>query len=242
MKTFKQMMSWSRCIKLRSTAAAVVTLLTLVVWVQPTISKDRSGQPFKYLPISGDIIFQRSKSPLGPAIEIATGSYVTHVGITMEDNDTMFVYEAVGPVRKIPLNDWIRLGVDEQICVKRLTRAKDLLSNEVIEKIRREFIRYEGREYDLQFEWSDDRLYCSEFVYKVLKRAAGLELGRFQRFGEFKLDDPTVQFWIETYFPKGPDLDEKVISPVSIYQDTALVTVFSTFGWRSEVAEKPAGN
>jgi hypothetical protein len=63
----------------------------------------------------------------------------------------------------------------------------------------------------------------------MFKRGAGIQLGRIERFGDFNLDDELVQFWINTYFPRGPNLKEKVVTPVSILSDTTLVTVFSNY-------------
>ena len=34
-----------------------------------------------------------------------------------------------------------------------------------------------GRPYDLTFDWSHDRMYCSELVYKVYDRALGIKIG-----------------------------------------------------------------
>ena len=66
-------------------------------------------------------------------------------------------------------------------------------------------------------------------MYKIFKSGAGIELGKIERFGDFNLEHPTVKFWIDMYFPDGPNLDEKTVSPVSIYQDTMLVTVYTTY-------------
>ncbi len=206
-----------------------VILLLLLSITNLASAVERRNQPYKYQPWNGDIVFQTSKSQLGPAIEAATGSKITHCGVTFRENDTMFVYEAVGPVRKVPLSDWIHFGVNDRLIVKRLRNVKDTLSPKVIEKMLKIYREFEGRDYDINFEWSDDKMYCSELVYKMFKRGAGIELGRFEQFGDFHLDNPLVQFWIKQYFPKGPNLKEKVVSPVSILNDTSLVTIYSNY-------------
>lgn len=193
-------------------------------------AKDRDAGPrYGFNPRNGDLVFQSTKSQLGPAIEIATGSSITHVGMILIDNDSAFVYEAVGPVRRIPLMEWIDLGVENKFCVKRLRNAGDILTPDILQKMRGVFSEWEGRDYDLQFQWSDDRFYCSELVHKIYERGAGMKLGETEEFGDFRLDHPVVQYWISMYFPDGPDLDERVVSPVSIYNDTSLVTILSRY-------------
>src|ERR1700704_3260231 len=50
-----------------------------------------------------------------------------------------------------------------------------------------------GRPYDLTFDWSDERMYCSELVYKVYDRALGINIEDLQRVGDFDLTDAVVQ-------------------------------------------------
>ncbi len=207
-----------------------ILILAVIAVAPQTFAKDRRDDiQLEFKPEDGDIVFQTSPSQLGPALEIATGSKITHVGILIEDNDTLFVYEAVGPVRKITLKEWITIGVDSSYCVRRLKHADSLLTPKKLEKMRKVFSKLEGRHYDVQFEWSDDRLYCSELVYKMFDKGAKIKLGEIEKFGDMKLDDPLVQFWIGKYFPDGPNLDEKIVTPVSIYDDSSLVTIYTNY-------------
>jgi hypothetical protein len=52
--------------------------------------------------------------------------------------------------------------------------------------------RYLGQPYDLTFDWSDDRMYCSELVYKIYDRALGIKIGSLQRVRDFDLTDAAV--------------------------------------------------
>lgn len=214
--------------RLRLTAAIIAALAILIA--STAGAKDRGDGPqFDFLPQNGDLVFQTSKSQLGPALEIATGSVITHVGVIFIDSDTVFVYEAVGPVRRVPLERWIGLGVDRMFCVKRLKNGDEVLTPDALKKMQKVFSKLEGRDYDVRFEWSDDRLYCSELVHKMYRKGADIELGRIKKFGDLKLDDPLVKFWINMYFPGGPNLEEKVVSPVSIFSDTLLVSIYSDY-------------
>ena len=47
--------------------------------------------------------------------------------------------------------------------------------------------KYNGKNYDIYFEWSDDRIYCSELVWKMYKEATGIEIGEIQKLSDFDL-------------------------------------------------------
>jgi len=51
---------------------------------------------------------------------------------------------------------------------------------------------FEGKPYDLYFEWSDERIYCSELVWKLYKFLTGLRIGELNRLKEFDLTRPEV--------------------------------------------------
>ena len=53
--------------------------------------------------------------------------------------------------------------------------------------------RFQGKPYDLSFEWSDDRIYCSELAWKIYDRGLGLRVGRLQKLRDFDLSDPAVR-------------------------------------------------
>jgi len=52
---------------------------------------------------SGDIIFQTSKSSQSIAIQRATKSKYSHMGIIYKEGKNTYVYEAVQPVKLTPL-------------------------------------------------------------------------------------------------------------------------------------------
>src|SRR5262249_29023973 len=83
----------------------------------------------------GDIIFQVSRSSQSLAIQLATKSPYSHMGLIQKDGSHYFVYEAVQPVKRTPLEDWIRRGEGGHYVVKRLKEADRLLTPEVLAKI-----------------------------------------------------------------------------------------------------------
>ena len=91
--------------------------------------------------------------------------------------------------------------------------------------MRREAARFAGRDYDLTFEWSNDRLYCSELIWKIYDRALGIRLGNLQRLGDFDLSAPAVREKLAERYGATPPLDEPVISPAAIFDSPLLVRV-----------------
>ncbi len=170
----------------------------------------------------GDLIFHTSRSAQSLAIQQATGSRYSHMGVVVWRNGKPFVFEAVKTVRLTPLTAWIARGEGGHFVAKRLRQPLDAASRV---KLLRTAATFAGRPYDLTFEWSDARIYCSELVWKLYDRALGIRIGALQRLREFKLDDPAVRRkLVERYGNKIP-LDEPVISPAAMADSDLLVDV-----------------
>ena len=173
----------------------------------------------------GDLIFHTSRSAQSEALKRAMGSKYTHMGVIFLKNGEPFVYEAVGPVKWTPVDEWIERGLDGRYVVKRLADAKKVLSPEAISELKRVGQKYRGKPYDLYFEWSDSRIYCSELVWKMYKKALNIEVGDLQRFRDFNLSDPLVAAKLKERFGDNVPSDELVISPASMFRSKALVMV-----------------
>ena len=175
---------------------------------------------------NGDIIFQTSKSGQSKAIQIATGSKYSHMGIIYKQGNDYFVYEAVQPVKLTPLNDWINRGENGHYVVKRIKNSENLLTPETLTKMKQIGEKYAGKDYDLYFEWSDSKIYCSELVWKIYKEAVGLEIGELEKLSDFNLTDNAVkQKLMERYGDNIPK-EELVISPASMFNSDQLITIF----------------
>ena len=177
--------------------------------------------------MEGDILFQISTSGQGKAIQLATNSPYSHCGILFKENNEWMVFEGVQPVKKTALNEWIAQGVKQHAVVKRLKNAQAVLSPQVRNHMKATATKFIGKNYDLTFTWNDDRMYCSELVYKIYERGAGIAVGKLQKLREFDLSNPIVKAkLVERYGTKIP-LDEPVISPGAIFTDTNLVEILS---------------
>ncbi|MGK2858694.1 MAG: YiiX family permuted papain-like enzyme [Thermoanaerobaculia bacterium] len=178
-----------------------------------------------YAPKSGDIVFHTSRSSQSQAIQLATHSRYSHMGVVYVDDGKALVYEAVQPVKLTPLAEWVKRGESGHFVAKRLRNADTLLTPKNLKRLKAEGRRFQGKSYDLYFEWSDDRIYCSELVWKMYHGALGIEVGRTQRLEEFDLSNAAVQAKIRERWKGSPPKDEVVISPAAMFDSELLITV-----------------
>jgi uncharacterized protein YycO len=174
---------------------------------------------------NGDLIFQTSLSGQSKAIQVATHSKYSHCGIIYKEGNVFFVFEAVQPVKRTPLDKWIARGENGKFVIKRLKNAEQILTPTTLQKMKQVGEEFTGKNYDLTFEWSDNKIYCSELIWKVYQRATGLEVGKLQKLSEFDLTNEVVKKKMaERYGDKIPT-NEIVISPSSIFDSELLATV-----------------
>lgn len=172
----------------------------------------------------GDLIFHASRSAQSLAIQRATGSRYSHMGVIVHQGGKPYVFEAIGPTVYTPLARWIARGEGGHYVLKRLRTP---LTSRQQAGLRAQAVSFRGRPYDLTFEWSDRRMYCSEVVWKMYQRALGVKIGELQRLREFKLDDPAVKAKLRERYGARVPLDEPVISPVAMFDSPLLTTVAS---------------
>jgi hypothetical protein len=173
----------------------------------------------------GDIIFQTSQTGQSYAVQLATHSIYSHCGILFKDDNQWYVYEAIQPVVKTPVNEWIARGDSGIYVVKRLKNADSLLTKNALVKMRKSVNGNMGKDYDPWFGWSDERIYCSELVWKAYRDGTGLEVGKLKKMGEFDLTHPAVQKIMKQRYGKNPPLEEPMISPGNIFESELLITV-----------------
>jgi hypothetical protein len=175
----------------------------------------------------GDIIFQTSISSQSKAIQRATNSKFSHMGIIYRQGVNFYVYEAVQPVKLTKLKDWISRGENGKYVVKRLINSENILTPENLSKMKEIGESYQGKNYDIYFEWSDDQIYCSELVWKIYKNALDIEIGKLETLKEFNLMDSVVrEKLIERYGDKIP-MNEIVISPATMFNSDKLELIIN---------------
>ena len=174
---------------------------------------------------NGDLIFQTSLSGQSKAIQLATKSKYSHCGIIYKEGEDFYVFEAVQPVKRTPLKAWIGRGQGGKYVVKRLKNAAEVLTPAALKKMKAVGEQFAAKNYDLVFEWSDEKIYCSELIWKIYKRATGLEIGRLQKLGDFDLSHAVVRQKMKARYGDNIPLAELVISPAAIFESELLVTV-----------------
>ena len=176
---------------------------------------------------NGDLIFQTSLSRQSKAIQLATKSKYSHCGLIYKEGNKFYVFEAVQPVKRTPLDKWIARGQDGKYVIKRLKNADQFLTPEALRKMKQVGNQFNGKYYDLTFEWSDDKMYCSELIWKIYQRATGIEIGKLEKLSDFDLTNEAVKQKVKERYGDKIPTNEIVISPAAIFDSELLITVKS---------------
>lgn len=177
--------------------------------------------------MDGDIIFIQSQSSQSAALREATGSVWTHVGLLVKQSSGWFVAEAIGPVVSTPINDFIARSKDKAYQVYRFRHFDPATMRSAMLAA----IQKYNKSYDIYFEFSNTRTYCSELTYKVMLDVTGVGLGRVQKMRDMKLDGPYAKALIKmrlTDIGKEINPDEDIITPVSQMLDANVTLVKSS--------------
>ncbi len=166
---------------------------------------------------NGDIIFQSSKSGQSLAVQLATHSKYSHVGVLMKEGDEWYVYEAVQPVKKTKFEKWIKHGDDKFWITKRL----EGLTSEQASKIKSYMVSQLNKNYDTYYNWGDGEMYCSELVWKAY-HAVGIDLCDLRKMSSFDLTHPIVKVKLQERYGTNIPLDEKVVAPSDIFDSVLL--------------------
>lgn len=135
-----------------------------------------------YIPESGDLLFQDLDcGELCDAIEKVTSGYegrsFSHVGIVSVENDSAFVYEAIGPgVIKTSLYKFLNRSIDTKgnpkVLAGRIHQKYDYTIPKAIGICR----NLMNSPYDDVFDLNNQSYYCSELVYFAFQDSTGNKL------------------------------------------------------------------
>ena len=174
---------------------------------------------------SGDIIFQTSNSLQSKMLERATRSKITHVGIIFTRKNKHYVAEASSRVRIISLSKWIKRGKKKKYAVMRLNEG---IKKENFVLLEAYIKKQLGKRYDSRFQWGDNKIYCSELVWKAYS-AFGIKLTKPKTFKDFSLGSKIVKSAIRKRYKTKINLEEPVVAPIDIFKSKKLQTVFSNY-------------
>lgn len=174
-----------------------------------------------YEPKDGDVVFQAlGKSDLRDLISGSTESPLSHCGLVFQAGGKWMVLEAIGPVREIELSSWIRQGEGRGFAAFRV-RAEH---REAIPLFLSAAQRFKGRPYDNRFRFDDERIYCSELVFKAWRIATNTDLGRVRKVSELKWQP--YRATIERLEGGPVPLDRELITPRDLSEAAQLEPVF----------------
>jgi hypothetical protein len=170
---------------------------------------------------NGDLVFETSSSRQSAAIQWATGSRWSHVGIVDVEGGKPVVIEALGKVTRTPWDAWRRRARrGGGVLVLRPWGLGEAQRAAAVEEARKLL----GRPYDPRFGWDDERIYCSELVVKAYERGAGISYGRRQRLGELRLAG--IEKAAEKRWGGPVPRDLVLVTPASLVEDTRLARVY----------------
>lgn len=175
---------------------------------------------------NGDLIFQTNVKGQGRAIQLATKSKYTHIGIVFWVNDEWMVYEATQPVRMISLKQFIEEGDSQKYVIKRHQKSDSILNTTNLAMMKHYLNEQLGKPYDPFFNWDDEAIYCSELVYKCYDKI-GVQIGELKPLSSFDLTHPIVKSILRQRYGNQIPKDEKMISPGSMFDAPELNKVKS---------------
>lgn len=172
---------------------------------------------------TGDLVFQSSHSRQASWIEKATDSPYSHVGMIELTPKGPIVLEAVEPVKRTPWQEWWQRGREHRVTVMRL---RDLTTADA-RAAASAATKFMGRHYDAQFDWGDDRIYCSELVAKAFDEGPHIKLGQVQSLGSLRLTGLGAA--LRGRFGKHVPMERNMITPASLAADPKLERVWSSY-------------
>ena len=132
----------------------------------------------KTLARHGDLIFRNGTDEVSRAARSMNriDTSFSHCGFVQVENDSILIYHAIGGhynpsqrLRRDPIDSFLIPGETDKVAIYRYelnSQQRDSLSA----LIRKHYMA--GLKFDLYFNFeSDERMYCSEFVFKCLNRS-----------------------------------------------------------------------
>jgi uncharacterized protein YycO len=156
---------------------------------------------------NGDFLFQDLDcGALCDAIENATFNdkkyKISHVGIVLIENDSVFVIEAYNGVTKTPLKNFLNRSKTKEnkprVVISRIKKEYQKYIPDFIFKLKQQI----GKEYDTEFKLYNDKFYCSELIFETFLDENNKPLFSIKPMTfKNKLTGKTDKVWID-YFKK----------------------------------------
>jgi Permuted papain-like amidase enzyme, YaeF/YiiX, C92 family len=135
---------------------------------------------------NGDVIFRNGTDEVSRAARTMnrTDTSYSHCGLVFIENDTVFVYHALGgsynpsqKLRREPIDSFCTPAENDRFGLYRYN-MNSIMAGE-LRTIVSDYYKA-GLRFDLYFNFfSDDKMYCSEFVFKSLNKAYNDSLSKY---------------------------------------------------------------
>lgn len=179
----------------------------------------------------GDILFISIDAFLYKQVAKGTGSWCSHVGFAIKEDNRWLVVESKVPfVSKTPLRKFLSRTCNGEVMVRRL---KQPLSSSEIGQLKQSAEQLSASLpttlYHLGFDFDSKRQFCSKFVHLVYQDALGIRLGKAQTLEQLLRENPqaSVRFW-RCWFLGFIPWKRQTLTPASQINDPQLNTVFCT--------------
>lgn len=184
---------------------------------------------------TGDVIAHTSQSSQSTMIQIGTQSKYSHVGIVFVKNGKAYVLESLSTTKFSTVDSFINRGKNDNYTVYRYGDWQDGhliwqtgLTAAQKKKLKDSAGKYKGKRYDLAFKWSDDKIYCSELVWKMYEDI-DIELSKPKKMKNFPLWIPKFKQVMEKRWGGKINKQEPVVSPKDIVKSDKLYRVYGTY-------------
>lgn len=127
---------------------------------------------------TGDLLFQILNDDSVFKDPQNSDSTYDNIGIAFIDGQNYALLETNYQVQYVSLRQWVENGNNEHYVVKRLRNADSLLTSVGIQKLRSEARNNILKKHDTTSDWSDDRMYNAELIWKIYNRSLNVEIGK----------------------------------------------------------------
>lgn len=162
--------------------APLILVTIIVVYIDYSKNKEREERiainnkmdkaDFHHLR-TGDLLFQK----VNKNDSLTSDTAYNNIGIAFTDGDNYALLETSDQVQYVSIRQWVENGNNNDYVAKRLRNADSLLTSSGIQSLRKEARNNIMKKYDNSNDWSDDKMYNSELVWKMYKQTFNIELG-----------------------------------------------------------------
>lgn len=122
---------------------------------------------------TGDLLFQKINRNDSKTSDTA----YNNIGIAFIDDDNYALLETSDQVQYVSIIQWVEKGINKDYVAKRLLNADSLFTSVGIQVLEKEVRNNIMKKYDNSNDWSDDKMYNAELIWKMYKRTFNIELG-----------------------------------------------------------------